>query len=86
MLVSMLVAAAQLLSAVASNVCDGSSLLQAASLEIAIVVPPVGPNRIPCVIHQIWNGTYEDIPAEVASWRYQKVGKEPRADGKIIYI
>ena len=44
MLVSMLVAAAQLLSAVASNVCDGSSLLQVASLETAIVAPAVGPN------------------------------------------
>ena len=83
MLVSMLVAVAQLLSAVASTVCDGSSLLQAASLEIAIVVPPVGPNRIPCVIHQIWNGTDEDMPAETAAYVQSWKTKNPACEHRL---
>lgn len=84
MFVSVLVAAAQLLSAVvASNVCqDSSSLLQAASVDTSIIVPAIGPNRIPCIIHQIWNGSLDDMPVDMAgyvkSWKTKNPGCEHR--------
>jgi len=82
MLVSLL-AAAHMLSAVASNVCrDSSSLLQTATADTAIFVPELGAKRIPCVIHQIWNGNYADLPAETAgyvqSWTTKNPGCEHR--------
>eukprot|EP00435_Cladocopium_sp_Y103_P020957 s1668_g5.t1 len=43
-----------------------------------IVEPVVGPASIPCVIHQMWNGTYDEMTEPMAgyvkSWKDKNHG------------
>lgn len=83
MLVSVLVTVAQLLSAAASTVCDSSSLLQATQQNIQIVEPVVGPASIPCVIHQMWNGTYDEMTEPMAGYVKSWKDKNPRCEHRL---